>query len=170
MNKPTILIVDHNDTHSRLIRDNICDADKIIEAKSVEDALKEIRKFRKQATIDEESEKKINEFQRLLIVLTEFAIPKKSGESGSEPVGINFIKKLYECEIPTILVTYNRRKDVTEIAKQYSVLNVPKPLEVKKLRRAVRTVLRLSKEKNDAAKYPRFLSRFLPKRRKIKKR
>ncbi|MBI1928614.1 TIR domain-containing protein [Candidatus Poribacteria bacterium] len=122
---PTILIVEDNSHHSRLIRDHLQDNGySTLEATNLRDALH-----------------KIQTFQGSLIVLIDIAIPEESGGMVLRRGGINLLEKLREfnSEIPAIFVTvYGEAKDVIEIAKRYKIPVVSKPLDIDQLLREVR--------------------------------
>ena len=70
MDKPTILIVEDNPRHSRLIRDNLEDEDyEVIEATNVDNALKRIKSFLKVFSIE-------SEFQSIISALDDGIISK----------------------------------------------------------------------------------------------
>ena len=127
-NVPTILIVEDNMRHSRLLRDYLQHHRyDTIEVTNIEDAQREVEKF-----------------QGLLIVLIDIEIPETSA---SREVlyrgGLELEERLREFneEIPAIFVTvYGDAYDVIEVAKDQGREVVAKPLDFQELLNKIKAV------------------------------
>jgi len=133
-NLQTVLIVEDQPHHLRLIRDNLIDAGyNTIEATNVEDALKQIR---------EQSGKS----QPPRVVLIDVGIPESRGAETSREGGITLLRRLHDEEkmqIPAIFVTiWAEEPPVKKAAQKYKVPIVPKPLDIDQLLRETRKALR----------------------------
>ena len=142
---PTILIVEDNPYHLRLISDILRrDGYTVIGATNIDDAFKQIQKFQNEAADAENAQEKKEYSQPKLIVTIDVAIPQSSNSLALKRGGIILLSKLresYPSEIPAILLTvYGEADDVNEKAKQYNASIVSKPLESKQLIRTIQDI------------------------------
>lgn len=126
-NLPTILIVEDNPRHSRLIRDYLQhNGYDTIEVTNIKEALCEIQTSRGP-----------------LIVLIDIAIPEESGGMVLRRGGIQLEKELrqYNPNIPAIFVTvYGEAKDVIKTAQECERAIVSKPLDLAELLSQIKKV------------------------------
>ena len=130
---PTILIVEDYEYHLRLVSDILKRNGYTVKGTTnIDDALKQIQKIQDVGS------------QPRLIVIIDVAIPQSSSSLVLKRGGITLLSKLresYPSEIPAILLTvYGEADDVIEIAKQYNVPIVSKPLDSKQLIREIQNM------------------------------
>ena len=142
---PTILIVEDYEYHLILIGDILKrNGYTVKEATNIDDALKQIQKFRDETTSAEEAQAKKEDSYPKLIVIIDVAIPQSSNSLVLERGGITLLEQLCKDypDIREILLTvYGETDDVIEVAKKYNAPIVTKPPDIKQLLRVIRNML-----------------------------
>ncbi len=142
---PTILIVEDYEYHLKLLGDILRRNGYTVKgATNIDDALKQIQEFQDGAASAEEAQEKEEDSLLRLIVTIDVAIPQSSDSLTLKRGGITLLEKLHKDypEIPAILLTvFGEADDVIEMAKQYNVPIISKPLDSRQLLQVVRNML-----------------------------